>query len=204
MLALFNHVGARWGLGAAYRLMSWAPWLALAAGVAAGAYGGYTFGRAPLQLELAQAHQASAESQRQQAQASLRALHAAQQRGDQLSQRLAASERQRARLTQEKTHAIRQATVGRTCLDAAALRLLHHAPGLSVEHADRLPAPTSGAAAARALVATDTDIATWAIHAGAQHQSCRERLQALIDWHADASQGAAAPGLAATPETLQP
>lgn len=136
MLGLFNHVGARWGLGAAYRFMSWAPWVALAAGLAAGTWGGYTLGRAPLQLELAQERQASAQSQRQQALASLRALQAAQQRGDQLSQRLAASERQRARLTQEKTDAIHQATTGRACLDAAALRLLHHAPGLSVEHAD--------------------------------------------------------------------
>lgn len=182
MLNLFNHVAARWGFAAAYRVMAWAPLLALVAGLAAGAWLGWSQGRAPLQVQLAQLHQAHAETARLQALASARALQAAHLLGNQLTHRLAASERQRHQLTQEKTHAIQQVTTGRTCLDGAALSVLHGAPGLSVQHADQLPPAPSGPAAAHAPVATDTGVANWAIAVGSQYQTCADRIQALIDW----------------------
>lgn len=183
MLGLLNHVGARWGLAWAWRLLALAPWLALAVGLALGAWAGSTLGRAPLLLELARLQQAQAQAAQQQAQASAQQLLAAQQRADTLYQRLAASQRQRQRLTQEKHHALTLATTGRPCLDATALGLLEHASGLSVEQPRGLPAAPGGAAAADQRFATDTDIGTWAVAAGAHFEACRERLDALIDWH---------------------
>lgn len=115
------------------------------------------------------------------------ALQAAQAKGDALSTELLLRTRQIDQLQQESHRAITQATTGRTCLDSAALRVLKRAPGITT-----VSAPTSSTAAAGEPVATDADdsfatdtqVATWAIDAGAQFETCRARLDALIDWHA--------------------
>ena len=123
------------------------------------------------------------------------ALQAAQARGDVLSAGLLSQQTQIDQLKQEARHAITQATTGRTCLDAAALRVLQRAPGISV-----VPAPTSGAAAAggaaassggdfatsNASISTDTQVAVWAVDAAALFETCRRRLDTLIDWHTPA------------------
>lgn len=120
------------------------------------------------------------------------ALQAAQAKGDALSTGLLVLASQIDQLKQESHRAITQATTGRTCLDSAALRVLKRAPGITT-----VPEATSSAAAAGEPTdatggdnswgpnsySTDTQVATWAVDAGAAFEICRTRLDALIDWH---------------------
>jgi hypothetical protein len=123
-----------------------------------------------------------------QQQAALKQLQAEQARGDALSTGLLTQAAQIDQLKEEAQHAIATATTGRTCLDSAALRVLQHAPGITL-----VPTTTSGAAAADgapaaladggAWYSTDTQLASWAIETAAGYETCRTRLDALIDWH---------------------
>ena len=174
MLGLFNAIAARWGVWMAYRIvMVVVPLLALLLGLALGSASGWTLGRARLQTEQAQQAEQAAEQ-------AANALAAAQVRGDALSQALSARQDRIDQLTKEKRDAIAPVTTGRACLEPAALRVLDGAAGLQV---DRLPEAPRDPAAADAAVATDTDIARWALDAGARHEQCRARLDALIAWH---------------------
>lgn len=133
-----------------------------------------------------------------QAQAAVLALQAAQVRGDALTTALVASQAQIDQLKQEAHRAISTATTGRTCLDAAALRVLKHASGITLMPtapggAAAAPAPAASAAGNPApdpaeptddtLSATDTQVAHWSVDAAAAYEVCRARLDALIDWH---------------------
>lgn len=127
----------------------------------------------------------------------------AQRRGDELATQLLAAEAARAALTRERDDAIARATTGRACLGGSALRVLDGAPGLRVAV---VPAAAASAAAAHAAAAADTGdaaadggpgpradpadavsddtaVARWMLAAGAQYETCRARLHALIDFH---------------------
>lgn len=113
----------------------------------------------------------------------LAALHeqwvAATVRGDALTRQLARERAAAARITKERDDALAQATDGRVCLRERALRVLDGAPGLAVE----LPEPAGGADGADGgRVATDRDLARWAVAAGGRYAECARRLNALIDW----------------------
>ncbi len=120
---------------------------------------------------------------------------AAQTAQEELAQTLAAN----ALLKQEKTHALALATTGRTCFGSATLRVLNGAPGL---HVTGLPAPAASAAAQDGAaaadpdpintLATDADMAHWAIAAGSQFEECRARLGGLIDYIQTTTASAAA------------
>lgn len=136
------------------------------------------------------------------------ALRAAQARGDALTEKLMAASRAAELLRGEIHEQIELVTQGRACLDAAALRVLDRAPGIAAPA--RVPASTGRAAAAGGAdaaadtaqpradgarqrahdargggpIATDTDLARWALDAGRQYDECARRLDALIDWHA--------------------
>jgi hypothetical protein len=127
-------------------------------------------------------------------------LQAAQARGDVLTEELMAASRAAELLRGELHEQINLATQGRACLDAAALRVLDRAPGIAarpVPAAPRRAAAAGGAGAAAdppqhaggahpepdARSASDTDIARWALSAGARYDECARRLDALIDWH---------------------
>lgn len=121
--------------------------------------------------------------------AALVQLQTAQARGDALSNGLLQQQNKIDLLKQESHRAITQTTTGRTCLDAAALRVLDSAPGISV-----MPTPTGSAVAAgaspgttggdsTAWYSTDTQVALWAADTGAAYETCRTRLDALINWH---------------------
>lgn len=205
MLRLFNLLGMRFGVNAAWRIFAvWLPLLALLAGAAAGAWGGWQVGRAPLQVELAQLRESHSEAARVAAIATARRLQAAHERSDVLGGQLAQALASNSQLSQEKTHALRLAATGRVCLSERALSVLNGSPGLSVAGFDGVPAPEPAAAAphgasapnsdpaavtgtapagAAELFASDEDIGSWAIGAGAQFEQCRARLDALIDWH---------------------
>lgn len=170
--------------------MSWwslAPYL-MAAGLTSAVV--WPMARAPVQLQLAdlrteyaQLRESHAETLRLAAMASAQRLEQAQARGNQLTKKLLVAERANTQLTQEKKHALKAATDGRACLSDRALRVLDGATGLTVSGLSELPTPTGDAAAEGGTVATDSDLAQWALEAGSRFESCRERLDALIDWH---------------------
>ena len=174
--------------------------LAFAAGVALAGPLTWCLGRLPLQTELARMQTAQAQQQLRAAQA----LQAVAARGDVLTSTLLSRQSQIDQLQRERRDAIQKVTTGRTCLDGAALRLLSGAPGLRVGGG---AAPPGGAAAAGGATAsaadigasaqserisTDTDVAGWALDAAGRFETCRNRLDALIDWFGPA------PSLSAT------
>ena len=137
------------------------------------------------QIETLKADQATQE--RQAAQAALDRLQQAQARGDALQARLAAEETHRQTQAQEHAREIKRLTTGRPCLNAGTVRLLNE-PAIGL-HAPALPAPASGADAADAPAASDTDVAGWIDGTRHQYDACRSRLDALIDWHQEAADG---------------
>lgn len=165
---------------------------AILVGVVAFAAGSavWTVARAPLLVQLAEIERDHSRQQLRASEDAINRLQVANARGDELTQTLLQREDQIKQLSREKRDAIAEATTGRPCLGASALRLLNGAPGINVAG---MPAPTGSAAAAGAtatadpdaqgLVATDTDVAGWSVDAGAQYEVCRGRLDALIDWH---------------------
>ena len=148
----------------------------LAVVAAAGAKWGLTFGEAKIaRLELTHARQ-----ERTAAEAALTNLQAAQARADALTVRLAAAERSRQSLALEHAREIKRLSTGRPCLAAELVRLLNQSAGAG---ADAVPAPTGKPVAADAGAASDTDVAEWADLARRQYDTCRDRIQAVIDWH---------------------
>jgi hypothetical protein len=131
------------------------------------------------------AYQATQE--RQAAQAALDRLQQAQARGDALQARLAAEETDRQTQAQEHAREIKRLTTGRPCLNAGTVRLLNEPTGHS--GTATVPATTSGATAADAPASSDTDVAGWIDNARHQYDTCRGRLDALIDWHQEAPDG---------------
>lgn len=163
-----------------------------ATGAAAGAY----FARSPLlvavatakaELATAKADMADlrtthAETARLAAMAAATTLQQAQQRGDVLTDALAQRQVQIDKISREKRDAINRLTTGRVCFSGAAVRMLNDDP--ADYGAPAVPPATSGPDAADAAAATDTDIGHWIVTARAQYATCRQRLDALIDWHA--------------------
>lgn len=166
---------------------------------------------AQAKLALADAQTQAARQQATQLQAQIDVDDAARQRGDELTRRLARSERALAAARKERDDAIAQSTTGLRCLGADAVRLFDGAPGLRIRG---VPAPAGSAAAAGGrtaaaagepasaalepaaagpagppvalpplLEASDSQVLAWALNTGALYETCRTRLQALIDFH---------------------
>lgn len=179
-------------------------WLAIAPYLLAYALGAamtWPLARAPLQDTVADLREenadlrtTNAESARKAALASAARLQAAQDKGDALTRKLAASAARNDQLAKEKAHEIEAATLGRACLSERALGVLNGSPGITVASAPGgVPTPTRSAAAADGTTAphpdierfsTDTHVGLWITQAGQQYETCRQRLDALIDWHA--------------------
>lgn len=162
------------------------------AGVALAAAGSVVWhtARAPLLVELAQLDRDHTREKLRTFERAAEVLQDAQDRGDALTNTLAARQADIDQLQKDKHHAIQNVTTGRTCLSGPALRLLSTAPGLSVSGITQAPGITAAAGGAAAadtdiagIVSTDTDIASWAVDAGAQYEVCRAKLDVLIDWH---------------------
>ena len=147
---------------------------------------GWQLGRAPLQVQLAQTHEAQAKSDFQAAERRAAVLQAAQDRGDALTRRLAAQHTQITTLEKDRHAALQAYTTGRACLTADAVRVLNDAT--TGQPAD-LPTAPGSSTAADAAFATDADVGDWAATARAQYESCQARLDALIDWHLGAVTG---------------
>jgi hypothetical protein len=118
----------------------------------------------------------------------LERLQSAKERGDALEIRLA--EEAETRQIQEKTHAveIKRLTRDRPCLDAPVVRLLNASPGLPAGR-QSVPPPAGGSADPDAGPATDTDVAVWINGARKQYDTCRSRLDALIDFNSGEHDG---------------
>lgn len=145
------------------------------------ALGGWA-GRAPLLVELADLRTSQAETAKLQAMASARVLSDAQTRGDQLTNRLAASQSHITQLETEKHRAINRLTTGRPCFSADVVLVLNGADTATDGSVD-VPTPTGSAAATGEAFATDSDVGQWITSTQAQYEQCRSRLDALIDWH---------------------
>lgn len=167
--------------------LSLIPYL-IAAAIAAGAT--WPLARAPLQgdiadlrMENAGLREVGAETARLAALAASTKLQQAQASGEAASARLAAALTRNDRLSEEKKHALKDATTGRACLSDRALRVLNGAAGITVASPGAgVPAPAGQPAATGGPVATDTDLSGWILDAGKRHEACREQLGALIDW----------------------
>lgn len=131
--------------------------------------------------EVATINTTYAKERANEATAALDRLKVAQARGDALETQLAASESARETTKQETSREIARLTTGRACLGSAVVSLLNQPTGLRL---GSMPQPTSEPASADDSVATDTDVGLWINNAKSKFDQCRDKLQALIDWHA--------------------
>lgn len=168
--------------------MTGMPLIACAVVFALGAAAGHQWGRAPLLVQLAQRDAASAQAQFRAAERQAAVLQLAQARGDALTHSLVRSQAQITTLQKDRYAALPAFTSGRACLSGDAVRLLNDEP--AADSGPAVPPAPGSAAAAGGAAATDGDVGHWVATARAEHAVCRQRLDALIDWH---SPGAAQP-----------
>lgn len=105
----------------------------------------------------------------------------AQQRAEELAHSLRQTEAELSQIKERKTHVIYQAATNRTCFNADLVRVLNDTSSTGSAIA-RMSNPVEGTDADSATIATDTDVALWVEHAKEQHEICRARHQALIDF----------------------
>lgn len=110
--------------------------------------------------------------------ANVKALADAKSRGDTLTTELNAYMAANTELIKERDDALRQTTTGRPCLGASTVRVLNSDPGSR----NGLPQTASSLAGTDGAFATDTDVATWINEAKGQYETCRARLDKLIDF----------------------
>lgn len=132
--------------------------------------------------QIADLQRERAEIERKAAEDNAADLTLAIERGDRLVEKLTATELARNELAQEKDDAIRRLTVGRRCLDSAAVRLLNDAMPTGIKAGDapqaaRQPVP------ADAGFATDTDVGIWVGQCQRAYDTCRGRLDAIADFY---------------------
>jgi len=151
-------------------------WLIATSVASASAAWWVTSGHYQARISTLQRDQAQAQ-ERAQADA-LQRLLAANTRADQLTARLQQQSAQMEQLTKDKNDALRRLTTGRACLSADAVRVLNSAP----HGAANVFSPAPGPVAAGTGVASDSDVAGWISTAQQQHEQCRNRLGALIDF----------------------
>lgn len=145
----------------------------------AAAAGAWVWQANSYEARLSNMRRSIAESDRLRALAAATALQAAQVRGDVLTRDLLDREALINRISKEKRDALSRLTTGRPCLSADAVGVLNGTAGAGagVPQAASIPAATGGG------FATDTDVGQWAAAARSAHDTCRSRLDALIDWH---------------------
>ena len=154
--------------------------IACLASAAIAAAGAWVWQAHSYEDKLADMRSSIAESGRLRARAAATALQSAQVRGDVLTRDLLTREAMINRLSKEKRDALSRLTTGRPCLSADAVGVLNGTTGTG----DGMPQATGIPAATGGGFATDADVGQWAAAAIAAHDTCRQRLEALIDWHA--------------------
>lgn len=144
-----------------------------------GAAGGYRMGQAPLQVELANLRTQHAETERLRSNAVARELQAAQERGHNLSTKLAQHQTHIKQLERKQHDALQPYLSGRPCFDSRAVGVLN---GNTAAAAVDVPQTASAPDATDGAFATDTDVGGWITHTKAAYADCSARLDALIDW----------------------
>jgi prophage endopeptidase len=149
--------------------------------LATGAFGGWKVTHDRYIAEIATLEAAQSAAVAKVAEAARDRLLAAQARSDEIETRLAQADADRQTLALEHSREIKRLTTGRACLNAGTVRLLNASGPRSDTAA--VPASAGQPVAADAGAASDTDVAEWIDHAKRQYDTCRDRLQAVIDWH---------------------
>ncbi len=208
---LFNFIAARFSGALAWKAITVFVPIAIAVIVGAGSFAlAWKLGRAPLQVEIAEMKTKRADDAKAMADAQALRMSQAAAKSDILALALGEAIVKNQALTSEISHALKTATDGRACLRGRALSLLSSAPGIRIAAPvpQAQPAAATGARAAAAdpqrgstnsadasdaadatdqqateAVITDTALAIWAARAGEFYEQCRNRLNALIQWH---------------------
>lgn len=155
-----------------------AAWLA-AAGLIFGA--GWTVEGWRMSTEISRLEKSHAKQQSAALTQALSRLVAAQKHGDRLTARVAEQENALITLAQEKDDAVRRLTVGRRCLDSAAVRVLN--AGSRADLKPPIPETASQPVPGDAAFATDTDVGLWIGQCQRSYDTCRGRLQAIADFY---------------------
>lgn len=130
--------------------------------------------------EIAQIERAYTKQRAADLQQHLDDLTTAEALGRELVARLATSENALQTLAQEKDLEIRRLTVGRRCLDSAAVRVLNRSASLKPA---AVPEAASEPVRADAAFATDTDVGIWIGICQRSYETCRGRLKAIADFY---------------------
>lgn len=146
---------------------------------AGGGYIGYTTGRAPVLVELANERAKQAEIERLRASDTARTLQAAQERGNAISTQLAQRQTHIKQLERQQHDALQPYLSGRPCFNRHAVGVLN---GNTAAAAVDVPQTASAPDATDGAFATDTDVGGWITHTKAAYADCTARLDALIDW----------------------
>ncbi|MBI1175666.1 MAG: hypothetical protein GC139_10450 [Sideroxydans sp.] len=117
--------------------------------------------------------------------AALKRLQDAQARGDALSKKLSRTEAALEKKKHEVTNEIALLTSGRACLDGRLVRVLNEF-GTGVAGLSKASGSTD---AAGGTTATDTDVAGWISIAKTRYETCRTRLDRLIDFNEGTGDG---------------
>lgn len=133
------------------------------------------------EAHLAKVHQTYKDAEASASRAAVSRLASAQRRNDELAEQLATEENTRFAIVQEKDLEISRLTVGRRCLDAAAVRVLNRPAG---NKPAAVPQASGQPLSADAPFATDTDVGQWINHAQAAYDTCRGHLAAIADFYA--------------------
>ena len=102
--------------------------------------------------------------------------------GDTLTDRLIKAEADVKKITQEKNLEIAKLTTGRACLGADVVGLLNQPTDATAPGLKPVPQTPGLSLAAGGSAATDHDVATWISNARREYDTCRARLNALIDF----------------------
>lgn len=182
-------------------------WLVAVTALLVGALNGAAITAAVKDRELVQLRTQHADERLTATLRSVSRLQAAITRGDELTHALHQANAATLALQERLDDEIARATTGRACLGADAIGLLDRAAAGPQPAAKAAGKPAAARAAKPAAhpaqraghqvgdidvadshgdaVATDTDVARWANAAYAQYAQCAQRLNALIDWHAE-------------------
>lgn len=153
--------------------------IAVLAGMMTGGLSGWFFTGLVYQAEIADMQIEQAQSLAAAEQLYRQRYQAETQRGDALSAQLAATESALETRTQEVHRALQNVTTGKRCLDSAAVRLLNRPAARD----DPIVPETAGESVAESTAfATDTDVAGWINDAQGYYNTCRSRLNTLIDF----------------------
>lgn len=157
----------------------WGALLILAALSAISSLAGWTVQGWRKDAAIAEIRREHSREREAQAIAAASTITAGLKRGEDLQKQVAAAENERDQATWEKEDAIRRLTVGRRCLDSAAVRVLNRAASLkpSLPEAPGQPVSTDAA------FATDTDVGIWIGQCQRSYDTCRGRLQAVSDFY---------------------